>query len=381
MSVAQNEPNTPGAAPPWAQPGARPLVRFEGVRKRYGEVSAVDGVTLDIFEREFFALLGPSGCGKTTLLRMLAGFEAPTSGRIMIDGRDMSRIAPNRRPVNMVFQSYAVFPHMTVEANVGYGLHRMPRDARSGAIDSALAATRAGHLAGRPVAQLSGGEAQRVALARALAPRPDLLLLDEPLSALDAATRTALRGELRQVLVEQAIPAIVVTHDRAEALTLGDRIAIVIGGRIRQVGEPAEVFDRPHDPQVAAVLGVETAVPGTVASLRDGIARVNVDDVTISATTDPAADVRVGSTVLVCIRAEDVSIQLADTSAIASQRNQVDVAITAITADGPLVRVDLSGAMRLTSYITRPALEDLSLAVGSRVVAVFKSQAVHLIAH
>lgn len=331
-------------------------------------------------------LFGPSGSGKTTVLRCIAGLDPLDAGSIAFRGslwNEDGRIvmAPRDRRIGYLFQDHALFPHLDVEANVAYGLHRMPRADRRSAVARALTAARAAHLVDRTIPQLSGGEAQRVALARALAPRPDLLLLDEPLSALDVATRTALRSELRQVLVEQAIPTIVVTHDRAEALTLGDRIAIVIDGRIRQVGAPAAVFDRPRDPQVATVLGVETAVPGTVESMADGIARVNVDDTTISATADPASGIGPGSTVLVCIRAEDVSIQLADTSAIASQRNQVDVAITAIATDGPLVRVDLDGAMRLTSYITRPALEDLGLVVGARVVAVFKSQAVHLIDH
>jgi molybdate transport system ATP-binding protein len=331
-------------------------------------------------------LFGPSGSGKTTLLRCLAGLDPLDSGHVAFRGspwNDGTRVvvAPRDRRIGYLFQDHALFPHLDIEANVAYGLHRMPRAERRAAVADALAAAHASHLVDRTVPQLSGGEAQRVALARALAPRPDLLLLDEPLSALDSATRIALRAELRQVLVEQGIPTLVVTHDRAEALTLGDRIAIVIDGRIRQMGAPAEVFDRPHDPQVATVLGVETAVPGTVVAMADGIARVAVDDTTISATADPAAGIVPGSAVLVCIRAEDVSIQLANTSAIASQRNQVDVAIKTITAEGPLVRVDLDGAMRLTSYITRPALDDLELAIGARVVAVFKSQAVHLIAH
>ena len=331
-------------------------------------------------------LFGPSGSGKTTLLRCLAGLDPLDAGSVSFRGESWNVgrrivVSPRERRIGYLSQIHALFPHLDVEANVAYGLHRMRRADRRSAVAKALAAARAAHLIDRAVPQLSGGEAQRVALARALAPRPDLLLLDEPLSALDAATRTALRSELRQVLVEQGIPTFVVTHDRAEALTLGDRIAVVIDGGIRQVGAPAEVFDRPHDPQVATVLGVETAVDGVVASVTDGVARVTVGATSISATADPAADIGPGSTVVVCIRAEDISIQLANTSAIASQRNQVDVAITAIAADGPLVRVDLDGVMRLTSYITRPALEDLGLAIGTRVVAVFKSQAVHLIAH
>ena len=329
-------------------------------------------------------LFGPSGSGKTTVLRSLAGLEPLDDGSIRVRGQlwnDGSRIiVPAReRRVGYLFQDHALFPHLSVAANVAYGLHDVPRRERAGRVDEALAAAKASHLTDRTVRQLSGGEAQRVALARALAPRPDLLLLDEPLSALDAVTRSALRIDLRRILVEQAIPTVLVTHDRAEALTLGDRIVLLVDGSVRQSGSPEEVFDRPTDPAVAAVVGVETTHPATVADVADAMARVTVGDCVISAALGDTDDIRVGDHVLACIRAEDVSIQLSRTDAISSQRNQLDATVRALTAEGPLVRVDLDAGFPLAAYITRPAREDLELAEGRSVVAVFKGQAVHLI--
>ena len=329
-------------------------------------------------------LFGPSGSGKTTILRCLAGLEALDAGSVRFRGdvwADGPRIVvpARRRRIGYLFQDHALFPHLSVLANVAYGLHGMPRAARDERAREALAAARAAHLADRPVRQLSGGEAQRVALARALAPRPDLLLLDEPLSALDATTRSALRVDLRRILVEQAIPTVLVTHDRTEALTLGDRIVLLVEGRVRQSGTPEEVFDRPTDPAVAAVVGVETTHPATVTDIADAVARLEIGDRVITAALGDADDINVGGHVLACIRAEDVSIQLGRTDAISSQRNQLDATVRALSAEGPLVRVDLDAGFPLAAYITRPAREDLELVEGSTVVAVFKGQAVHLI--
>ena len=329
-------------------------------------------------------LFGPSGSGKTTVLRSLAGLEPLDAGAISFRGREWNDgptiVVPARqRRVGLLFQDHALFPHMGVESNVAYGLGRATRTERQTRVTEALAAAHALHLRGRRVRELSGGEAQRVALARALAPQPDLLLLDEPLSSLDAATRNALRVELRQILTEQGIPSVIVTHDRSEALALADQIILLVDGRVRQSGRPQEVFDRPTDPSVAAVVGVETTHAATIESANDGATVLSLDGTHIRSLTEPGAGVAVGASVLACIRAEDVSVQLERTDAISSQRNQLPAVIASLSVDGPLVRVDMDAGFPLASYITRPALEDLDLKPGSAVVAVFKAQAVHVI--
>lgn len=329
-------------------------------------------------------LFGPSGAGKTTLLRCLAGLEPLDGGSIDFAGtrwNDGTRIVvPARhRSIGYLFQDHALFPHLDVAANVAFGLRALPRAERPGRVERALSAAHAGHLGSRPVPQLSGGEAQRVALARALAPHPAMLLLDEPLSALDSTTRASLRTELRQILVEQRIPTIVVTHDRTEALALGDRLVVLVDGRVRQVGTPVEVFDRPADEVVAGVVGVETAVTGTVLAARDGVVQVDVSGRSLSAALADEESPAAGSPVVVCIRAEDVSLQSRRSDAVTSQRNQLDVTVTRVTVEGALVRVDLDAGFRLSSYVTRPAREDLGIVEGARLVATFKGQAVHLV--
>jgi molybdate transport system ATP-binding protein len=329
-------------------------------------------------------LFGPSGSGKTTMLRCLAGLEPLDGGHIIFGDREWNtggdvRVPARARRIGLLFQDHALFPHLSVAGNVAYGLKDAPRRERGARVEEALIAARAEHLRDRPVRQLSGGEAQRVALARAIAPRPDLLLLDEPLSALDTATRTALRAELRQILVEQRIPTVMVTHDRTEALTLGDRIVLLVDGRVRQAGSPEEVFDRPTDPAVASIVGVETTHPSRVVAAGDGVATIDLDGATVRASLPQGLSVVAGDLVLACIRAEDVSIQLEHTDAISSQRNQLTSVVRSVTAEGPLVRVDMDAGFPLASYITRPALEDLGVRVGRTVVAVFKAQAVHLI--
>ena len=236
---------------------AAPIIRLESVARRFGDVAAVDDVSLDIQEGEFFALLGPSGCGKTTLLRLLAGLEVPSAGRILIDGRDVAADPPNRRPVNMVFQSYAVFPHMSVADNLGYGLRMdgVPTPERVRRVDEALALVRLDGLGERRPDQLSGGQRQRVALARALVKRPRVLLLDEPLSALDAKLREQMRIELAQLQHKVGITFVMVTHDQTEALALADRCAVMRQGVLQQVGSPADLYERPANRFVADFIG------------------------------------------------------------------------------------------------------------------------------
>ncbi|QYK41831.1 MAG: ABC transporter ATP-binding protein [Paracoccaceae bacterium] len=255
-----------------------PIIRINGVAKRFGTVTALHGVTLDIAEGAFFALLGPSGCGKTTLLRILAGIEDATEGQVLLDGRDMAGVPPNRRPANMVFQSYAIFPHLTVAENVGYGLRYqgVTGAAAQARIDEALAMVRMQGLGGRAAHALSGGQRQRVALARALVLRPRVLLLDEPLSALDRKLREEMQHELRRLQREVGITFILVTHDQEEALTLADRIAVMDAGRVLQIDTPEALYDRPASQKIAAFIGAMTMLPGTVTAIAEGMAQVDM---------------------------------------------------------------------------------------------------------
>ena len=256
------------------------IVEIRGATKRFGgSAPAVDSVDLEIMDGELFALLGPSGCGKTTLLRMLAGFEAPTSGRLRIDGVDLAGVPPHRRPVNMVFQSYAVFPHMSVFDNVAYGLKvtGVAAPERLARVREALALVRLDGLEARKPEQLSGGQRQRVALARALVKRPRVLLLDEPLSALDAKLREAMQRELVNLRKAVGITFVFVTHDQDEALSMADRIAVMDRGRVRQVSDPATLYESPNCRFVAGFIGKMNLFEATVRAVRGGEAVLDAD--------------------------------------------------------------------------------------------------------
>ena len=234
---------------PWEDPGARPLVRFEGVTKAFSDTTAVKAVDLSIYEGEFFALLGPSGCGKTTLMRLLAGFEHPDAGRVMLEGRDIAADPPHRRPIHMMFQAYALFPHLSVAQNIAFGLKRqgLPRPEVSARVEEMLSLVKLDGLGKRRPDQLSGGQKQRVALARALAPRPRILLLDEPMAALDKKLREETQFELMTLQQTLGTTFMIVTHDQDEAMVVADRIAVMRDGQIVQVGRPAEVYEAPAD--------------------------------------------------------------------------------------------------------------------------------------
>ncbi len=246
----------------------RTLLAIDAVTKRFGRATAVDGVSLDIRENEFFALLGPSGCGKTTLLRLLAGFETPDAGRILLDNVDIAPVPPNRRPLNLMFQSYALFPHMSVRGNVAYGLEmeRLARPEISARVDAILQTTHLSELAERRPEQLSGGQKQRVALARALVKRPRLLLLDEPLAALDKKLRGAMQLELKRLQNEVGITFVVVTHDQEEALVMADRMAVLKDGKLLQCDTPHEIYERPADRFVADFIGVMNFIEGHLSA-------------------------------------------------------------------------------------------------------------------
>ncbi|MEO1105924.1 MAG: ATP-binding cassette domain-containing protein, partial [Pseudomonadota bacterium] len=239
---------------PWDDPHAKPLISFDTVSKRFGDTAAVDGLSLDVFEREFFALLGPSGCGKTTLMRLLAGFETPSDGEVRLAGQSLNAVPPHKRPINMMFQSYALFPHLSVWDNIAFGLRRdgLPKREVAQRVDEMLALVQLTAQGRRKPDQLSGGQRQRVALARSLAKRPKVLLLDEPLAALDKKLRGQTQFELMSLQEEIGITFVIVTHDQEEAMVLADRIAIMREGQIEQVATPGEIYESPASRYVAS---------------------------------------------------------------------------------------------------------------------------------
>ncbi|THF58949.1 ABC transporter ATP-binding protein [Ollibium composti] len=261
---------------PWNDPGAKPYIHFDKVTKKFGDFTAVNDLSLAVYEREFFALLGASGCGKSTLLRMLAGFEEPTSGRIMLDGQDLAGIPPYRRPVNMMFQSYALFPHMSVEKNIAFGLKQegMPKAEIDKRVAEMLKLVKLEPFAKRKPHQLSGGQRQRVALARSVAKRPKVLLLDEPLGALDKKLREETQFELMDLQQELGLTFVVVTHDQEEAMTMADRIAIMDKGQVMQVATPAEVYEAPASRFVANFVGNVNMFEGKVAERSGSSVRI-----------------------------------------------------------------------------------------------------------
>jgi putative spermidine/putrescine transport system ATP-binding protein len=277
-------------------PTAQPAVRLENLAKRYGDVEAVAGIDLEIADGEFFSMLGPSGSGKTTTLRMIAGFEQPTEGRVLLHGQDVTAVPPFDRDVNTVFQDYALFPHMSVGDNVGYGLmvRRVPTVERRRRVADALRQVRLERFESRKPSQLSGGQRQRVALARALINRPRVLLLDEPLGALDLKLREEMQIELKAIQGEVGITFIYVTHDQEEALTMSNRLAVFRAGRIEQVGSPAEVYEHPATAFVAGFVGTSNLMRGETARAVIGMAgtfTVRPEKIRLGRRdTEPAAD-------------------------------------------------------------------------------------------
>jgi putrescine transport system ATP-binding protein len=291
---------------PWADRNLQPLLRIEAVSKRFGDVLAVNQLSLEVYQGEFFALLGPSGCGKTTLLRLIAGFEQPESGRILLDGLDLAPVPPHRRPVNMMFQSYALFPHLTVEGNVAFGLKQegLPKSEIAARVADMLALVKLESFGRRKPHELSGGQRQRVALARSLVKRPRVLLLDEPMAALDKKLRGETQFELMDLQRRLGLTFIIVTHDQSEAMTVADRIAVMDRGRLIQVAPPAEIYERPNSRWVADFIGSVNLFEG----------RVGNDEGTIEGTAlgrlraAEKINAEPGATVWVAVRPEKVRL-------------------------------------------------------------------------
>ena len=295
---------------PWNDPAAKPLIEFRGVTKRFGTVTAVSDLSLSLYPREFFALLGPSGCGKTTLMRMLAGFEQPDAGEILIDGVDITAVPPHLRPVNMMFQSYALFPHLSVADNVAYGLKRegLPRAEIARRVAEMLALVKLDGLGGRRPEQLSGGQRQRVALARALAKRPKLLLLDEPMAALDRKLREATQFELMDLQSELGTTFMVVTHDQDEAMTMADRMAVMDQGRLVQIAPPDVIYEAPVNAFVAEFVGDINVLEGRVASIEGDLVKVETGIAGTVELDEERQALSIGGAVLVGLRPEKIDL-------------------------------------------------------------------------
>ena len=327
-------------------------VRLEQVTKVFGETVAVDGITLDIAQGEFFSLLGPSGCGKTTTLSMIGGFEDPTAGRILLHGDDVTRVPPYRRNVNTVFQSYALFPHLSVFDNVSFGLRRkrMARTEIRRRVGEMLELVALTGLDSRKPAQLSGGQQQRIALARALVNEPRVLLLDEPLGALDLKLRKQMQVELKRIQNEVGITFLYVTHDQEEAMVMSNRLAVMNGGHVEQVATPEEAYDRPATEFVAGFLGASNLLPGRVAEHADGLVRVELDrgGSVLADARDAPAD---ASLVQVGVRPE--KLRLSGTRGdVPPRTNTLDGRVTLVTYIGVSHQyaVELAGGGELTVY-------------------------------
>jgi spermidine/putrescine transport system ATP-binding protein len=330
----------------------RPSVQLERVTKRFGVLTAVRALDLEVAAGEFFTLLGPSGCGKTTTLRMVAGFEEPTEGRLLIDGVDVAGVPPFKRPTNTVFQSYALFPHLSVEDNVAFGLRRkgVAKDEVRHRVREELQRVGLASAAQRKPAQLSGGQQQRVALARALINQPAVLLLDEPLGALDLKLRKGLQVELKRIQRDVGITFVYVTHDQEEALTMSDRIAVMNRGVIEQLGPPEEIYEHPRTEFVAGFIGVSNLMPGSVGSVSGGRAEVSLDSG--PTVTAPAAGAAAGERCHIVVRPEKLHIEFAEDQAPGDRPSVEGVVESAVylgTATQMIVKV--AGDVPLTVLV------------------------------
>jgi len=298
------------AIAPWEDPEANPIIQFQNVTKRFGEFVAIDDLTIDIYEKEFFALLGPSGCGKTTLMRMLAGFETPTEGTILLQGQNIAPVPPNKRAVNMMFQSYALFPHLSIWENIAFGLRRdkMAKADINDRVEEMLRLTRLEAFARRKPHQISGGQRQRVALARSLAKHPKLLLLDEPLGALDKKLRQETQFELMDIQEKTDTTFVIVTHDQEEAMTVASRVAVMDHGKIIQVSTPDAIYETPNSTYVADFIGDVNLIQGKSAGKDGDRLKIAWGEGQPEILGTPATEFANGQTVHFAIRPEKVAI-------------------------------------------------------------------------
>jgi putative spermidine/putrescine transport system ATP-binding protein len=347
-------------------------LELQNLHRDFGTVKALDGIEIALGEGEFLSLLGPSGCGKTTALRLVAGFDRPDAGRIVVDGKDLTNVSPSKRDMGMVFQAYSLFPNMTARDNVAFGLRIRGRKRadRDGRVDELLELVGLGHAGDRYPHQLSGGMQQRVALARALAIEPRVLLLDEPLSALDAKVRVQLREEIRRIQLDLGITTLYVTHDQEEALSVSDHVAVMYGGRIEQMGSPAEMYSAPATPFVAEFIGTMNRLEGTIV---DG----GVEHAGTTLRIDAAQERPRGERVLVLVRPETVDVGPA--SSDGGGVNTLVGNIVTQTFLGPVTRLKILGA-GVDVIADVPTQKALSLPVGTRVAAVLPAEGARLLA-
>jgi putative spermidine/putrescine transport system ATP-binding protein len=347
-------------------------LELQNLHRDFGTVKALNGIDISLGEGEFLSLLGPSGCGKTTALRLVAGFDRPDEGRIVVDGKDLTGVAPNKRDMGMVFQAYSLFPNMTAKQNVEFGLRIRGRDKadRGKRVDDLLELVGLGHAGTRYPHQLSGGMQQRVALARALAIEPRVLLLDEPLSALDAKVRVQLREEIRRIQLELGITTLYVTHDQEEALAISDHVAVMYGGVIEQMGTPSEMYTAPKTPFVAEFIGTMNRLEATIVDTSNG----EVEHAGRRLRIDAARGRTSGERVLILIRPEALELQAA-TNGGGTTGNSLSAEVLSQTFLGPVTRLKMTGGLISDMSTARAS----ALPVGASVVAEVPTEGVQLL--
>lgn len=350
------------------------MIEFDHVSLKLGQF-ALNDISLTIDQGDYYFILGPSGAGKTVILEAIAGLHAPDSGKILIRGKDATLLPPEHRGISLVYQDYSLFPHMTVAENIAFGLRirHMPKTEISRRVDGLLDRFGLTHLAARHPATMSGGEQQRVAIARAIAVEPDILLLDEPLSALDPLTKDRFVEDLRSLHREQDLTVIQVTHARGEAMRLANRIAVIIDGNLAAESDTDGIFNTPRTRELARFVGIENILDGVVKDNHDSIATVEIGDSLITA----VSPFEKGTKVSVCVRAENVILSLAHPEDV-SARNVFEGKIASLVPLGPIVRITIDGEIPLVANIIRDTVGALGLVVGKRIFASFKASSTYL---